>query len=67
MLLAIRDTGNARVSKSDKLLLLCRALTTNRDGGFLRDSSKISLGLKKRVAQIKVLLMEDIQTGRPEE
>jgi len=47
--------------------LLCRALTTNRDGGFLRDSSKISLGLKKRVAQIKVLLMEDIQTERPEE
>jgi hypothetical protein len=46
------------VGKSDKLILLCRSLTINRDGGFLRISSKISLSLKKRAAQIKVLLMD---------
>ena len=55
------------MGKSDKLILLCRSLTINCDGGFLRNSSKLFLSLKKRVAQIKVLLMEDIQTGRPEE
>jgi len=33
-------------------------MMTNSDRGFLRISSKISLSLKKRVDQIKVLLME---------
>jgi hypothetical protein len=46
------------VGKSDKLILLRRSLTINRVGGFLRISSKICLSLKKRAAQIKVLLMD---------
>jgi hypothetical protein len=45
------------VGKSDKLISMRRSLTINRDGGFLRISSKISLSLKKRAAQIKTLLM----------
>jgi 3-deoxy-D-manno-octulosonate 8-phosphate phosphatase (KDO 8-P phosphatase) len=45
------------VGKSDKLILLCRSLTINCDGGFLRNS-KTFLRLKKRAAQIKVLLMD---------
>ena len=44
--------------KSDKLILLCGSLTINRDGVFLHISSTISLNLKKRAAQIKVLLMD---------
>jgi hypothetical protein len=57
MLPAIGDTGNARVGKSDNLILLCKSLTINCDGDFLRNS-KTFLSLKKRVAQIKVLLMD---------
>ncbi len=45
------------MGKSDKLILLCRSLTINCDGGFLRNS-KTFLSLKKRAAQIKVLLMD---------
>jgi hypothetical protein len=45
------------VGKSDKLILLCRSLTINCDGGFLRNS-KTFLSLKKRAAQIKVLLKD---------
>jgi hypothetical protein len=53
MLLAIGDKGNARVSKSEKFLAV-QSAEINRDGGLLRSSSKLPLGVKKRVAQIKV-------------
>jgi len=46
------------VGKSDKLILMCRSLTINHDGGFLRNCSKVCLSLEKRAAQIKVLLMD---------
>jgi len=47
-----------RSLESGKLILLHRSLTTSRVGGFLRNSSKISQTLRKRAAQIEVLLMD---------
>lgn len=40
------------MGKSDELILLCRSLTINRNGGYLLNSSEISLSLKKRAAQL---------------
>lgn len=53
-----RQLDPATASESAKLILLSRSLTTSQDGGFLPNSSKISPTLRKRAAQIEVLLMD---------